>query len=214
MLGFSFANKLKKKHITWQKHKMHVNLAVQTLSNSVADAIDFLCDELAHSKFQRSEVTTEFIRQIDVMFDLLNSKYPFLKGTKAPVTLTSFSWWSQTVMKHVLSCWASGIVRETCSTMENIKLQFVDLYLACSPSKPLSVTYWQGNQTRSDISWHTNCLKIQLSFWSIRSGTGVGGTTTQMLCSSNIHCKESWDETTLSHQKLGIKPLLKTDWHK
>ena len=76
MLGFSFANKLKKKHITWQKHKMHVNLAVQTLSNSVADAIDCLHDELAQSKFQGSEVTTEFIRKIDVMFDLLNSKNP------------------------------------------------------------------------------------------------------------------------------------------
>ena len=92
MLGFSFANKLKKKHITWQKHKMHVNLAVQTLSNYVADAIDFLHDEFTHSKFQGSEATTEFMREIDVMFDLLNSKNPFLKGTKAPVILPNFSW--------------------------------------------------------------------------------------------------------------------------
>ena len=96
MLGFSFANKLKKKHITWQKHKMHVNSAVQTLSNSVDDAIDFLHDELAHSKFQGSEATTEFIRKIDVLFDLLSSKKPFLKGTQAQLTLTNFSWWNQT----------------------------------------------------------------------------------------------------------------------
>ena len=34
---------------------MCVNLAVQTLSNSVADAIDFLHDELAHSKFQGTQ---------------------------------------------------------------------------------------------------------------------------------------------------------------
>ena len=99
MLGFSFANKLKKKHITWQKHKMHVNLSVQTLSNSVADATDFLFDEFAHSKLQGSEATTEFIRKIDVMFDLLNSKNSFLKETKAPVTLSNFSWWSQTCDK-------------------------------------------------------------------------------------------------------------------
>ena len=91
MLGFSFANKLKKKHITWQKHKMHANVAVQTLSKSVADATDFLHDEFAHSKFQGSEATTEFIRKIDVMFDLLNRKNPFLKGTKVPVKLTNFS---------------------------------------------------------------------------------------------------------------------------
>ena len=106
MLGFSIANKLKKKHITWQKHKMYVDLAVQSLSNSVADATDFLCDELAHSTFQGSEATTEFIRKIDVMFDLLNSKNSFLKGTKAPVTLTNFSCWSQTcdeTCAHLLS---------------------------------------------------------------------------------------------------------------
>ena len=41
-LGFSLANKLKKQHIVWQKHKMNVGLAAQTLSSSVASAIDFL----------------------------------------------------------------------------------------------------------------------------------------------------------------------------
>ena len=40
-VGFSFANKLKKKHLLWEKHKMNVKLAVQTLSLSVATAIDF-----------------------------------------------------------------------------------------------------------------------------------------------------------------------------
>ena len=41
-LGFTFANKLKKKHIIWIKHKMNISLAAQTLSSSVAKAIDFL----------------------------------------------------------------------------------------------------------------------------------------------------------------------------
>ena len=38
---FSFSNKLKKKHLLWEKHKMNVKPAVQTLSLSVATAIDF-----------------------------------------------------------------------------------------------------------------------------------------------------------------------------
>ena len=45
----------------------------------MADAIDFLHDVLAHSKFPRSKATTEFVRKIDVMFDFLNSKNPLLK---------------------------------------------------------------------------------------------------------------------------------------
>ena len=35
------ANKLKMKHIQFHQHNMNVKLAVQTLSSSVADAIDF-----------------------------------------------------------------------------------------------------------------------------------------------------------------------------
>ena len=109
MLGFSFANKLKKKHITWQQAQDACQLSYATLSNSVADAIDFLHDELAHSKFQGSEATTEFIRKIDAMFDIFNSKNPFLKGTEGPVTLTTFHVGGKHVMKHALTCWASGM---------------------------------------------------------------------------------------------------------
>ena len=41
-VGFTLANKLKRKHIIWTKHKMNVSLAAQTLSASVASSIDFL----------------------------------------------------------------------------------------------------------------------------------------------------------------------------
>lgn len=41
-LGFSFANKLKRKHVLYKKHKMSVSLAAQTFSASVAGALDFL----------------------------------------------------------------------------------------------------------------------------------------------------------------------------
>ena len=61
-MGLSFANKLKKKHILWTKHKMNVHLAAQTLSGSVVQAIEFLQDEAAVDEFQGSEATTEFIK--------------------------------------------------------------------------------------------------------------------------------------------------------
>ena len=64
-IGFTFANKLKKKHILWIKHKMNVSLAAQTLSGSVANAISFLRDEVAMSKSEGSEATTEFINRMN-----------------------------------------------------------------------------------------------------------------------------------------------------
>ena len=42
--------------------KMNVHLAAQTLSGSVAQAIEFLRDEAAIDEFQGSEATTEFIK--------------------------------------------------------------------------------------------------------------------------------------------------------
>ena len=90
-LGLSFANKLKKKHVDWTKHKMKVNLAAQTLSSSVTTAIDFLRDEMSLPQFQGSEATTTFIRTIDDAFDALNSWNPHAKGSKAPVTATTLA---------------------------------------------------------------------------------------------------------------------------
>ena len=92
-LGFSFANKLKKKHIVWTKHKMNVSLAAQTLSGSVANAISFLRDEVAMIEFEGSEETTTFINRINLAFDLLNSRNPHAKGIKAPVSLANIEMW-------------------------------------------------------------------------------------------------------------------------
>ena len=72
-LWFYLANKLKKKHISWTKHKMNVKVAPQTLSSSAASAIDFLCDEVNLPEFHTSEGTSDFIKKIDLVFDLLNS---------------------------------------------------------------------------------------------------------------------------------------------
>ena len=46
-------------------------------------------------EFKESEHTTEFLRRTDTAFDLLNSRNPFAKGSKAPVTLEILSLWSE-----------------------------------------------------------------------------------------------------------------------
>ena len=70
----------------WQKHKMSVPLAVQILSASVAHSLVFLWDEMTLETFAGSKPTSDFIKKIDEVFDLLNSRNPFAKGNKAPVS--------------------------------------------------------------------------------------------------------------------------------
>ncbi|KAI5729271.1 hypothetical protein M8J76_000908 [Diaphorina citri] len=83
-IGLKFANKLSGRHIKFFNKKMNVSLAVQTLSASTANAIEFLMSS-GHPKFKDAEATIEFIRNIDKLFDALNSRNPFEKGLKRPL---------------------------------------------------------------------------------------------------------------------------------
>lgn len=84
--GLFLANKLRRRHVVWEKNKMSTVLAIQLLSNSVADSIDFCRDVLKLKQFVGSEATTFFLRKMDKMFDILNSKSKFDQGLKAPLT--------------------------------------------------------------------------------------------------------------------------------
>ena len=53
---------------------MNVRLAAQTLSSSVADAIEFLDVSMKLPEFQDSQPTVTFTRTIDRRFDILNSR--------------------------------------------------------------------------------------------------------------------------------------------
>ena len=82
-------NKLKTKHIQWQKHKMKVSIAAQTLSESVAAAITFL-RENGNPNFKDSKATSDFILLMNNLFDILNSKSKFGMQFKAPVTTKNY----------------------------------------------------------------------------------------------------------------------------
>lgn len=60
--GLRFANKLTTAHVDeWHRRKMKVKLAVQVLSESVADALQFLLDQ-GHPSFSGAQATVAFCR--------------------------------------------------------------------------------------------------------------------------------------------------------
>jgi hypothetical protein len=91
--GMKLANKLTTNHIKYEKHKMKVDLAAQTLSTSVADAIDFLNIAEKDPRFHNSEATVTFIRSVDKLFDILNSRNPLGKRSKQPLKLVNKNTW-------------------------------------------------------------------------------------------------------------------------
>ena len=91
--GVHLANKLRERHIYWRPQVQKVNVCVQTISNSVATAIDFCRENLEMVEFKGSEATTEFLRLFDHLFDVMNSRNPLCKNQKAPLRVTNECLW-------------------------------------------------------------------------------------------------------------------------
>ncbi len=72
---------------------MKVNLAAQTFSSSVADAIEYCTLTLKLPQFQGSEETVKFIRLFNRLFDVLNSRNPLGKGYKSALRITNKNSW-------------------------------------------------------------------------------------------------------------------------
>ena len=83
--GLHLANKVSLNHVHWHNHKMKVKLAVQVLSSSVADALQFLM-EMCNIQFINCSETISFIRQIDRLFEMLNSHSQYGRGYKKSIT--------------------------------------------------------------------------------------------------------------------------------
>ena len=89
--GVHMANKLRSAHINWHQQKMKVNLAAQSLSSSVADALDYCFDQLEMDAFSHCQATTKLIRTFDHLFDVLNSRNLLSKNFKAPLRPSNYS---------------------------------------------------------------------------------------------------------------------------
>ena len=79
--GLKSANKLSHTHIYFHNNKMKVKYAVQLLSRSVALSLRFCREDLKLPQFQGSEATEEFILYMNNIFDLLNSRCLFTRGS-------------------------------------------------------------------------------------------------------------------------------------
>lgn len=69
--NFELGNKLSRKHINFKEAPMNVLLAVQTISNSVADTIEQLTED-GYEGFTNTESTVKFLRTINDIFDIMN----------------------------------------------------------------------------------------------------------------------------------------------
>ena len=133
--GLNLANKLTTNHLKFEKHKMNVRLAAQTLSSSVANAIEFLDKWGELPNFSGSNGTVKFIRTIDRLFDILNSRNPLAKGFKAPLRSSSQDTWEEILLsaaKYLLSLKTKSPVPKLLSTSQ--RRTFIIGFVTCIKS--------------------------------------------------------------------------------
>jgi DNA transposase THAP9 len=81
-------NKLTTKHIQYEPNIMNVRIAAETLSDSVANSLDYAREQLGLTDFAESAPTAEFCRVINRIFDIFNSHTATASKAyyKAPLT--------------------------------------------------------------------------------------------------------------------------------
>jgi hypothetical protein len=165
---------------------MNVRLAVQTISNSVADAIDYLRFQ-KYSQFVDSEATTEFLRTFDHLFDMMNARNSQGKHYKSPISPQNLLYFKQAfesyrqyiknlqidninILQHKRKTFAIGFIINTYSFYnlasdlfaENILKYF--LPYKCSQDKSLEFTF---SCIRARGGWNNNLNCFQLK-WALR----------------------------------------------
>ena len=89
--GLRLKNKLRKAHMNWRPQKMKVNLAAQSLSSSVADAVEFCEGKLqGMPQFNGCGPTVKFICIFDRLFDVLNSRNPRANSFKVLIRKANY----------------------------------------------------------------------------------------------------------------------------
>ena len=133
--GLNLGNKLSSNHLKFQKHKMNVQLAAQTISSSVANAIEFLEKSPKFPDFEGSLGTVKFIRVIDRLFDMLNSRNPHGKGFKAPLRPHTKDTWEEILLssaKYLLSLRTASTISQLLSNSQ--RKTFIIGFTACIKS--------------------------------------------------------------------------------
>lgn len=89
-LPWNLANKITKAHMEWEKQKMSVRLAAELISNSCADALEFM--KSACEKFADVDPTVKFLRIFNDIFDIMNStkKSKTATGFKRPISVSTW----------------------------------------------------------------------------------------------------------------------------
>lgn len=122
-------NRLRKAHVEWDKQKMKVRLAAQTLSASVADSLEFCMTDMKLPDFVNCTATIKYIRTFDRLFDIFNSRNRLAKYSKSPLRLNNEHLWRPFLLETRLYLGTLRNTKKQLLTSSNRKTAFLGFML-------------------------------------------------------------------------------------
>ncbi|KAG0416379.1 hypothetical protein HPB47_006459 [Ixodes persulcatus] len=207
--GLHAANKLRKKHTDFQRKKMKVSLATETLSQSVSCAL-LVCKEKGIRGFEGVEATAEFAAAVDNIFDLSNSCHPLGRGSKAPVRAVN----KDTMLTRIdhTSHYLRGLKDSTgqplrCLLTRKLSQDHLELFFSTVRNR----TGNNDNPKALEFRWAYRKCRVGNVQPSTRGNCQVGGTATLLVSSSGCHQQvQTRDEAATgegTHKTNSYQPL-------
>lgn len=166
------ANKLRKSHIFFKNQKMKVRLASQLFSNSVADALNFCC-ELQIAGFDDVEGTVEYLKTINNLFDVLNSRHMAQLHYKKPVCPGNKDKVFETLEKAKRCLTSIKLSDGTKAIITPRKTGFIGLLVCIESLKALYIQLIEKDQKLKYIpAYKISQDHLELMFGHIRSHGG------------------------------------------
>ncbi|KAB0798672.1 hypothetical protein PPYR_09665 [Photinus pyralis] len=189
--GLRFANKLSKAHIEWQSQEMKVKLVTQTLSNStdkiplicgnsVSDAINFLETKMKHPGFQNAGPTIRFLKIVNNLFDLLNSRNPIGKECHAPLKESNVSCWKPILLSSVDYLSSLKTVDGRFLHLTNRNTSIRGFIITIKSSIALYDQYVSAGPLSYFLTYKVSQDHLELHFCSIRARNGWNNNPTAM----------------------------------
>lgn len=207
-IGCQLGNKLTKTHMQWFRKKMNVRMAVETLSLSVANAMEYLRD-VGYEEFQGCDATVEYIKYMNNVFDTMNSKKSNARHFKRPVsneTKDEYFEFFEKAIKYIsqLKIEAGGVsILET-----NSKMAYFGFIQNMKNIKNIYEEYISTGVLTSLSTFSLSQDHIELLFGRIRAMGGFNDNPTvqqfaaayrklqvhnDVTASNNANCMETYD---------------------
>lgn len=207
--GLRIADKLTDSHVNFMASKMKVSLAAQTISSSVANALEFL--RQTKEAFSECSGTVEFLHIFNDIFDVFNSMSSEAKAFKKPLSTTNFDLYHHAFQYIEQYIWSIELTNGTSILMSPNKTGFLGTLINIQSLRNIYCTHYENSRNDSELyTYRLSQDHLETFFGAIRAKGGSNNNPNtgqfkasykRMLLKNDVTCSSKANCTNVSETK-------------